>query len=92
MNSKVICNNKEYRRLKKLAEYYDKIDLTEEEDFSKAVFEEAENTLKKVNILIPNNIIEYAKKIGSKTGVGYQNTLKTAMAIGLEQLKSDMRM
>ena len=45
---------------------------------------------KRINMIIPNSIFVEAEKISKKTGTGYQNTLKTAMAIGLHQLSKQL--
>ena len=72
----------------KQAFYYDKINTEEAFDISKANFQKAKT--KRVNMLIPESIFIEAEKISKITGVGYQNTLKTAIAIGLHQLQENL--
>ena len=71
----------------KQANYYDNIDIAKEIKNKTLYFiEETE----RISINVPRNIILSAKKIGNSTGAGYQNTLKTAMAIGLHQLSKQL--
>jgi hypothetical protein len=76
------------KKLQEQANYYDNVDITKEFDMKKAKL--VKSNIKRVNILIPNDIFLEAEKIGKITGIGYQNTLKTAMAIGLHQLAKQL--
>lgn len=74
--------------LEKLANNYDKVNTGKEFDFTKAKLTKAKT--KRVNMIIPNDIFIEAEKIGKITGIGYQNTLKTAIAIGLHQITKQL--
>lgn len=82
---KKLDNNKE---LEEQTNYYDNLNIDNEFDISKAVFLKTQT--KRINMIIPNSIFVEAEKISKKTGTGYQNTLKTAMAIGLHQLSKQL--
>ena len=43
--------------------------------------------IKKINIGIPISMYEQAMRLSIKTGTGYQNILKLAMSIGVNELK-----
>ena len=43
--------------------------------------------IKKINIGIPISMYEQAMRLSVKTGTGYQNILKLAMSIGVNELK-----
>jgi len=75
--------------LKKQAEYYDEADIEEAFDLSKAVRQKAK--IKRVNLLLPFNMYLEAMELGQETGVGYQNTLKMAINIGLKKLKEPLK-
>ena len=71
-------------------DFYDEIEINSENfDMDNAVLKKAET--KKISIIIPSQIFLKAKNLASKTGIGYQNTLKTAMAIGLNTLSKNLQ-
>tara|TARA_B100000586_G_C19972095_1_gene368233 strand:+ start:499 stop:750 length:252 start_codon:yes stop_codon:yes gene_type:complete len=72
----------------KQAEYYDSVESDKEFDYSKAVRLKPE--IKRVNINLPVSLFTEANNLGRVTGAGYQNTLKTAIAIGLSNLKNQI--
>jgi hypothetical protein len=67
-------------------EYFDKVDLEEEFDLSNIKSKIVKINNKRITMLIPNKIFQNALKVARETGTGYQNALKTAMAIGLKEL------
>ena len=80
-------NKVDDKKLEQQAKYYDEIDIVKELKKKKLyLIEETE----RISINVPKNILLSAKKIGNSTGTGYQNTLKTAMAIGLHQLSKQL--
>jgi len=70
--------------LENLATYYDGIDL--EKGFDLSTMKQKKGQSKRVNMQIPFDTYLIAIKLAGLTGTGYQNTLKMAIAIGLEQL------
>lgn len=46
-----------------------------------------EKDIKRVNLLLPTHLYQESKRLGEQTGIGYQNTLKMAISIGLTELK-----
>jgi predicted DNA binding CopG/RHH family protein len=85
IHDKNLDNNK---KVKEQSEYYENIEIEKEFDLAKSKFIKAKT--KRVNILIPNSLFLESEKISKITGIGYQNTLKTAMAIGLHQLSKQL--
>ncbi len=69
--------------------YFDTVDLKKEFDFSKAKRIPARR--KRITMNIPFGLYKQAFEIGEETGIGYQNSLKTAIAIGLRHLKEEVR-
>ena len=67
---------------------YDEADIEKDFDIKNAKFLPAKN--KKISIIITNEIFNEAQLLSNKTGIGYQNTLKTAMAIGLQYLHNQI--
>jgi len=76
------------QKLKNQAEYYDKAEIEKAFDLTK--ISRNKGKIKRVNMLLPINVFLKADKIGRITGTGYQNTLKTAIAIGLHQLNEEI--
>lgn len=74
------------RNLEKIAHTYDQSKTEQTFDFSRAIRQKGE--IKRVNMQIPFDIYLDAIKIGELSGTGYQNTLKIAITIGLEQLRT----
>lgn len=70
------------------AGYYDKAEIEEAFDLTK--LSKKKGRIKRVNMLLPVNVFLRADRIGRITGTGYQNTLKTAIAIGLHQLDEEI--
>ena len=68
------------------AKFYDDHDATEVGDTTHAVIRG--ERLKKINIGIPQSIYTAAIDISHISGTGYQNVLKMAMAIGLNELSA----
>ncbi|MFH1309518.1 MAG: hypothetical protein ABIH85_02425 [Candidatus Omnitrophota bacterium] len=83
-NKKLDSNQK----LKNQAEYYDKADIEKAFDLTKT--SKNKGKIKRVNMILPINVFLKADEIGRITGTGYQNTLKTAIAIGLHQLDEEI--
>ncbi|MFH1715309.1 MAG: hypothetical protein ABH857_03840 [Elusimicrobiota bacterium] len=77
------------KKVKDMAAYYDDVDIEKAFDFSKAV--KNKGTVKRVNMLVPHDLYVEAEKIGRMTGTGYQNALKTAIAIGLHRLMFELK-
>ncbi|NQY75410.1 MAG: hypothetical protein HRT90_11750 [Candidatus Margulisbacteria bacterium] len=75
-------------REEKQATIYDREDSEKLFDYSKAV--RVKPKIKRVNINLPRNLVTQASDIGDITGTGYQNVLKTAIAIGLHKLNSEI--
>lgn len=76
------------KKMKAQAKYYDEEKIENAFDVTKA--KKTKGKIKRVNMLLPVNIYLKADKIGRITGTGYQNTLKTAIAIGLHQLDDEI--
>jgi len=83
MYDKKLDKNKEFFDLE---DKYDKEDTDLMFDFNKA--EKHKGEIKRVNMQIPFEIYLDAKKISELSGTGYQNTLKMAITLGLQQLRS----
>ena len=71
------------KKTEELAGFYDNADLTKVGSWDKA-------KIQKINIGIPSAAIRRAKKLANISGNSYQNTLKTAMSIGLKQLEKEI--
>ncbi len=76
------------QKLKNQAEYYDRAEIEKAFDLTKT--SRNKGKIKRVNMLLPINVFLKADEIGRITGTGYQNTLKTAIAIGLHQLDEEI--
>ena len=77
-------------KIKNINDFYDEVEINNENfDLNNVIFKKAKT--KKISIIIPNEIFLKAKNLASKTGIGYQNTLKTAMAIGLNTLSKNLQ-
>jgi hypothetical protein len=77
------------KKIRAQVKYYDEEKIENAFDVTQA--KRAKGKIKRVNMLLPVNIYLKADKIGRITGTGYQNTLKTAIAIGLHQLDDEIR-
>lgn len=73
-------------KLKELAKKYDNEDSEILFDFQQAKKHKGE--IKRVNMQIPFEIYLDAIKIAELSGTGYQNTLKIAITLGLQQLRT----
>jgi hypothetical protein len=76
-------------QLEKQAAYFDSVDSEQEFDFEKKQVHRGEN--KRVNILLPESMYNLALSIGNAAGTGYQNALKMAIMIGLNELQSKVK-
>ncbi len=83
-----MTNQSKEKNIADQAAYFDKVVLSEEFDFSKAIRVPAK--IKRVTMNIPFLLYKEAFQIGEETGIGYQNSLKTAIAIGLKHLKKEV--
>ncbi len=72
--------------LKKQADYYDKKDAFDVGNKSKMLV--SKHNFKRVCMNIPEDIYSLALKLSSESGAGYQNILKVAMYIGVNELLS----
>jgi len=70
--------------LKKQSDYYDKTDATEIGDLNNMKIFKSD--LHKINITIPENIYQNAKRMGIEAGIGYQSILKIALVKGMKNL------
>ena len=73
--------------LKKQADYYEGVSIEDGFDLTRKRVNRGTNT-KRVNIVIPEYLYEIALEIGNHAGTGYQNALKMAIVIGLNDLKT----
>ncbi len=73
------------KKLMQQAGYFDQVDSELEFDFDKRQVLRGE--AKRVNILLPESIYNLALSIGNTAGTGYQNALKMAIVIGLNELR-----
>lgn len=75
------------KNLEKQARYYDEAEIEDAFDLAKGIKQKAK--IKRVNLLLPFNMYLEAMELGLETGVGYQNTLKMAINLGLKKLKEN---
>ena len=76
--------------MKKDDAYYDQVNLEDEFDLDNAEFQKAKK--QRINIILPVKMINSAKMIAEESGMGYQNVLKVAMAIGLKELQDKINL
>jgi hypothetical protein len=87
----IICAPKEYfMTIKEKEHLVVRVDDIQNELNQGFLFEQnkkSKKDIKRVNLLLPTELYNEAKELGEKTGIGYQNTLKMAITIGLKDLK-----
>tara|TARA_B100000586_G_C20114127_1_gene431848 strand:+ start:1995 stop:2264 length:270 start_codon:yes stop_codon:yes gene_type:complete len=76
------------KEIEKQAAYYDSEESDKDFDDSKATY--VKGKLKQISIDIPYDVFNDAEELGRVTGTGYENSLKTAMVIGLHNLKQQL--
>ena len=73
------------KNIKEQATFYDEHSVEEVGDLKNIKIKKG--LIKKINIGIPISMYEQAMRLSVKTGTGYQNILKLAMSIGVNELK-----
>ena len=73
-------------KTKNQVDFYESTDIDQAFDFKKKKLVLGQIT-KRVNIVLPEPMYKLALDIGTMAGTGYQNALKMAIVIGLNELK-----